>query len=60
MSTDDGRRLLDEIRVLREQRDELASALREVIGWVPCGHWHTTAPLMAVERARTILAEVAR
>lgn len=60
MSTDDGRRLMDEIRILREQRDELAAALREVIGWVPAGKWHTTAPLMAVEHARRLLSEVAR
>ncbi len=42
-----------------KQRDELAAALRDVIGWVPgASSWHTTEPLKAVERARAALSRV--
>lgn len=34
---------------------ELLQALRDVLGWVPSGPWHTDEPMKAVERARAVI-----
>ena len=59
---DNGNRMFPEfveyLRQLKQQRDELLAALRDVVGWVPGREkWHTNAPIEAVERARTAIAK---
>lgn len=36
---------------------ELLAALTDVLGWIPSSGWHTAEPLIAVERARAVIAK---
>lgn len=60
-SGDNGKRMLPDfveyLRETKQQRDELLSSLRDVVGWVPGREkWHSDEPIKAVSRARAAIA----
>jgi len=60
-SGDNGKRMLPDfveyLRETKQQRDELLSSLRDVVGWVPGREkWHTDEPIKAVNRACAAIA----